>query len=125
MICKDKSLLSNRDVRKALEPFLPNEDTLRALDASRASSTATPLGRVKGRMHEKSKFLSSVWIDGEERSVYGSGRPKDSDFLEWATECVEELDKREALEPTGPPRSKKQRQQLIHETALHFSDQVT
>jgi len=124
VVCKDKSLLSNRDVRKALEPFLPNEDTLRALDASRACLTATPLGRIKGRMHEKSKFLSSVWIDGEERSVYGSGRPKDSDFLAWAAECVEELEEREHVEPTGPPRSKKQRQQLIHDTALHFSDQV-
>jgi hypothetical protein len=123
VVCRDKSLLSNRDVRRALEPFLPSGTALEALELARNAAPAEP--RKKGRLAPKSRYLSSVWVDGEERSVYGHGHPKDSDFLSWAVECVDELEAQERLDPSSaaPPRSKKERQQLIHETALRFSDQ--
>ena len=64
-----------------------------------------------------------MWVDGEERSVYGQGHPKDSDFVQWAEECVEELEARERVNPTGPTRSRKERKEMVHEVALKFSDE--
>ena len=123
VVCEDKSLLSNRDVRKALEPFLPSGEALKDLERERSGVKSTPVRRKKGQLAEKSKYLSSVWVDGQEKSVYGEGHPKDSDFVAWAVECVEELEERERLTPSGRTRSKKERAELIHETALKFSDQ--
>ena len=40
MVCKDKGMLSNRDVRKALEPFLPSEEALRKMEVAHASAAA-------------------------------------------------------------------------------------
>lgn len=115
VVCQDndKSLLSNRDVRTALEPFLPSDEALDALARERDGSKARPSDRKRGKLPSKSKYLASVWVDGEERSVYGVGHPKDCDFVSWATECIDELEHRETIQPTGPTRSKKDRETLV------------
>jgi hypothetical protein len=121
--CEDKSLLSNREVRSALEPFLAATETLEALSREGDASSARKHQRKKGHLPPTSKYLSSAWVDGEERSVYGAGHPKDSDFVRWAADCVSELEERERLNPSGAPRSKQERAELVHETAQRFSDQ--
>jgi len=121
--CEDKSLLSNREVRSALEPFLAATETLEALSREGDASSARKHQRKKGHLPPTSKYLSSAWVDGEERSVYGDGHPKDSDFVRWAAECVSELEERERVNPSGAPRSKQERAELVHETAQRFSDQ--
>jgi len=115
VVCEDndKSLLSNRDVRNALEPFLASDEALDAVRREREGSKNRPSDRKRGHLAPKSKYLASVWVNGEEKSVYGAGHPKDSDFVLWATDCVDELDRREKINPTGPTRSKKERIALV------------
>jgi len=75
VVCSDKSLLSNRDVRRALEPFLPSGKALEALELARDAAPAEP--RKKGRLAPKSRSRSVSVAGGEggEEAAAGRARP--------------------------------------------------
>ena len=121
--CEDKAQLTNKDIRRALAPFVRPDSALEMPSRDRGRRKTRAGDRKRGGLLEKSRYLASMWVDGEERSVYGQGHPKDSDFVQWAEECVEELEARERVNPTGPTRSRKERKEMVHEVALKFSDE--
>ena len=55
VVCEDKSVLSNRDVRTALQPFLPSGEQLDELERGRDTLTHRPPKREKGKLAPQSK----------------------------------------------------------------------